>query len=133
MSKKIVIELTQDEAETLADSIGDHVSEMYDLYGCDLDERPCMADAKKTLDRLTDIRLKVLTALSKDKHQSVIEWHSMDEEPKAEDGTSVLVLKKGGDEIYDDSIYWNADDELTFIRINKDYLSAWAYMPKEES
>jgi hypothetical protein len=65
MSKKIVIELTQDEAETLADSIGDHVSEMYDLYGCDLDERPCMADAKKTLDRLTDIRLKVLTALER--------------------------------------------------------------------
>jgi peptidoglycan/xylan/chitin deacetylase (PgdA/CDA1 family) len=65
MSKKIVIELTQDEAETLADSIGDHVSDMHDLYGCDLDEVESMAGAKKILDRLTDIRLKVLTALER--------------------------------------------------------------------
>jgi hypothetical protein len=116
MSKKIVIELTQSEAKTLADSIGDHVSDMHDLYGCDLDEVESMAGAKKILDSLTDIRLKVLTALSKDKRQSVIEWHKYpDEKPKRkgyyyikfkDDPRICEILLDENDTILEDGEYW---------------------------
>jgi len=71
MSKKILIELTEDEAETLADSIEDHVSEMYDFYGYALDEYQCMAGDKKILDTISNIKIRILTALERSEDDQI--------------------------------------------------------------
>jgi len=63
MSKKVVIELTSDEAETLSDSIGQHIEDMYALYGADLDELQCMEQDKRDLETLNAVRLRILAAL----------------------------------------------------------------------
>jgi hypothetical protein len=61
----ILIELGPTEAETLVDTIEDHVREMHDLYGPYPTDNPETEDLGHDLDRLDEVRRKVVKALKK--------------------------------------------------------------------
>ena len=67
--KRIVIELTENESETLADSIGAYIEQTHLALG------RCLGETAKELETINALRLRILAGLKFGKKQRVIEWH----------------------------------------------------------
>ena len=67
--EKIHLELTEDEAETLSDVIGDYADYMRQLFGDSLKAGNCMEYRGKEIEMLNDVRSRILKALE-DSHDN---------------------------------------------------------------
>jgi hypothetical protein len=67
--KKIQIKLTEAEAETLSDVIGDYADYMRQLFGDSLKAGNCMEYRGKEIEMLNDVRSRILKALE-DSHDN---------------------------------------------------------------
>jgi len=114
-SKNILLSLTREEAETLAEYIFNLAEEHDD------------SKEDQAFDRLVEVHFKVTKALNEDKDWSAIEWHSMGEKPK--DRTAILVGYKSGN-VYEDIAI--IDDEGYFCLDTGSLIGAvkWAYLPE---
>jgi hypothetical protein len=61
--EKIHLELTEDEAETLSDVIGDYADYMRQLFGDSLKAGNCMEYRGKEIEMLNVVRSRILKAL----------------------------------------------------------------------
>jgi hypothetical protein len=119
LNKNVLLSLTQEEAETLAEYIFD-LAEEHD----DSKEDPAF-------DRLVEVHFKVTKALNEDKDWSTIEWHPISEKPKDE---SIILVKYHNGLITQGVVYYDENDESPWDCYGslKNQLKEWAYLPEEE-